>query len=156
MEFINSAPCPVSIDRESFFRVNLKYGEVIIMRLCFVLALGEKNMDDVSYRKMFVSIIDKQIRVAVHMLNDRALMMSKCGKNKIVAYETQLSASLTFLPHFYVFYDLLLDRRKVTQNLPVNPLHPNISMYILHTVLHSFPKRLTRRICVTIKGCFSW
>lgn len=27
MEFINSAPCPVSIDRESFFRVNLKYGE---------------------------------------------------------------------------------------------------------------------------------
>ena len=90
------------------------------------------------------------------MLNDRALMMSKCGKNKIVAYETQPSASLTFLPHFYVFYDLLLDRRKVTQNLPVNPLHPNISMYILHTVLCTFPKVLTRRICVTVKGCFSW
>ena len=59
VEFINSAPCPVSIDRESFFRVNLKYGEVIIMRLCFILALGEKNIDDVSYRKLFVSIIDK-------------------------------------------------------------------------------------------------
>ena len=86
------------------------------------------------------------------MLNDRALMMSKCGKNKIVAYKTQPSASLTFLPHFYVFYDLLLDRRTATQNLPVNPLHPNISMH----VLHSFPKRLTRRICVTVKGCFSW
>ena len=152
MEFINSAPCPVSIDRESFFRVNLKYGEVIIMGLCFILALGEKNMDDVSYRKLFVNIIDKQIRVAVRMLNDRALMMSKCGKNKIVAYKTQPSASLTFLPHFYVFYDLLLDRRTATQNLPVNPLHPYISMH----VLHSFPKRLTRRICVTVKGCFSW
>jgi len=27
MEFINGAPCPISIDRESFFRVDLKYGE---------------------------------------------------------------------------------------------------------------------------------
>ena len=29
----------------------------------------------------------------------------------------------------------------------VNPLHPNISMHILHTVLYTFPKLLTRRIC---------
>ena len=36
-----------------------------------------------------------------------------------------------------------------------NPLHPNISMHILHTVLHTFPKRLTRRICVAIKSCVS-
>ncbi|XP_015751378.1 PREDICTED: solute carrier family 15 member 2-like [Acropora digitifera] len=27
LEFINSAPCPVSIDPKSFFRVNLNYGE---------------------------------------------------------------------------------------------------------------------------------
>ena len=38
----------------------------------------------------------------------------------------------------------------------VNPLHPNISMHILHTVLRTFPKRLWRRICVTIKSCSSW
>ena len=38
----------------------------------------------------------------------------------------------------------------------VNPSHPNISMYILHTFLRTFPKRLTRRICLTIKSCFSW
>ena len=25
--------------------------------------------------------------------------------------------------------------------------HPNISMYILHTVLYTLPKVLTRRIC---------
>ena len=31
-----------------------------------------------------------------------------------------------------------------------NPLHPNISMHILHTVLHTFPKRLTRRICLRV------
>ena len=38
----------------------------------------------------------------------------------------------------------------------LNPLLPNISMQILQTVLHTFPKRLTRRICLTIKSCFSW
>ena len=27
----------------------------------------------------------------------------------------------------------------------VNPLHPNISMLILHTVLYTFPEVLTRR-----------
>ena len=34
-----------------------------------------------------------------------------------------------------------------------NPLHPNISMHILHTVLYTF---LTRRICLTIKSFFTW
>ena len=29
----------------------------------------------------------------------------------------------------------------------LNPLHPTISMYILNTVLHTFAKRLKRRIC---------
>ena len=35
-------------------------------------------------------------------------------------------------------------------------LHPNISMHILLTFLQTFPKRLTRRICLIIKSCFSW
>ena len=30
----------------------------------------------------------------------------------------------------------------------VNPLHSNISMHILHTVLYTFPKVLIRRICL--------
>ena len=37
-----------------------------------------------------------------------------------------------------------------------NPLHPNISMHILHTVLHTFPKVLIRRICSPVKSFFSW
>ena len=37
-----------------------------------------------------------------------------------------------------------------------NPLHPNISIHILHTVLYTFNKVLTRRICLTIKSFFSW
>ena len=31
----------------------------------------------------------------------------------------------------------------------VNPLHPNISMHILCTVLYTFTKVQTRRICLT-------
>ena len=36
-----------------------------------------------------------------------------------------------------------------------NPLLPNISIHILHTVLCTFTKVLTRRICLTIKSFFS-
>ena len=35
------------------------------------------------------------------------------------------------------------------------PLHPNISIHILHTIHHTFPKVLTRRICLIIKSCSS-
>ena len=42
------------------------------------------------------------------------------------------------------------------QNTTFSPLHPNISLHILHTVLYTFPKVLTRRICLTIKSFFSW
>ena len=35
-----------------------------------------------------------------------------------------------------------------------NPLHPNISMHILHTVLYIFPKMPTWGICLTIKSFF--
>ena len=38
----------------------------------------------------------------------------------------------------------------------VNSLQLNISRNILQTVLHTFPKVLTRRICLTIKSFFSW
>ena len=34
----------------------------------------------------------------------------------------------------------------------MNPLHPNISMLILRTVLNTIPKGLKRRICLTVKS----
>ena len=37
-----------------------------------------------------------------------------------------------------------------------NPFHPNISIHILHTVLCTFTKVLTRRIYLTIKSFLSW
>ena len=36
------------------------------------------------------------------------------------------------------------------------PLHPDVSMHILITVIYTFPKVLTRRICLAIKSFFSW
>ena len=33
-----------------------------------------------------------------------------------------------------------------------NSLHPNINMHILHTVLYTFLKARTRRICLTVAG----
>ena len=38
----------------------------------------------------------------------------------------------------------------------INPFHPNISLHILLTVLYTFPKVLTRRICLIIKRFPSW
>ena len=37
-----------------------------------------------------------------------------------------------------------------------NPLHPKIIMHILHTVLYTFPKEKTRRLCLLIKSFISW
>ena len=37
-----------------------------------------------------------------------------------------------------------------------NSLHPNISIYFLHTVLYAFPMALTKRICLTINSFFCW
>ena len=40
--------------------------------------------------------------------------------------------------------------------LYLNPIHPNISMHILHTFLYIFTEVMTRRICQKIKGFFGW
>ena len=47
LEFINGAPCPVSIDRQSFFMVDLKYGEVCSMK-AFILFINENGYSSVS------------------------------------------------------------------------------------------------------------
>ena len=47
LEFINGAPCPVSIDRQSFFMVDLKYGEVCSIK-SFSLFINESVFGSVS------------------------------------------------------------------------------------------------------------
>ena len=61
--------------------------------------------------------LTNRFQVAVHLFSNRSQMTSKCGKNKKVAHEAQLSVSLMFLPHFDVLCDLLLNRRIATWNL---------------------------------------
>ena len=50
----------------------------------------------------------------------------------------------------------LREVQSLNQQEILNPFHPNISIRILHTVNRTFPKVLTRRICLTIKTFFSW
>ena len=50
----------------------------------------------------------------------------------------------SYPPHKRIVTDKFLD-----------PLHPKISMHILHTVLYTFPLVLTRRICLKIKSFFT-
>ena len=50
----------------------------------------------------------------------------------------------------------IIFEKKIDMKVSFNPLHPNISMHILHTVLYTFHKVLRRRICLTIRTFFSW
>ena len=70
--------------------------------------------------------------------------------------EHRLEAVFTCLSEHAVSHALLAGQKDALSRLsPINSLHPNISMHILHTVLYTFTKRLIRRICLTVKSCFS-
>ena len=61
--------------------------------------------------------LTNRFQVAARLFSNRSQMTSKRGKNKKVAHKAQPSVSLTFLPHFNVLRDLLLNRRTATWNL---------------------------------------
>ena len=42
-----------------------------------------------------------------------------------------------------------------TRRVSINPLHPKVSMHILHTVSYPFPQVLTRRFCRIIKSSYT-
>ena len=52
----------------------------------------------------------------------------------------------------YAYQGVLCEVGQGFSKTKIYPLHPNISMHILHTVLYTNPKVLTRRICLTIKN----
>ena len=53
-------------------------------------------------------------------------------------------------------HNIIFEKKKIDMKASFNPLHPNISMHILHTVLYTFHKVLRRRICLTIRTFFRW
>ena len=71
-----------------------------------------------------------------------AIMTSKCGKNKEVAHEPQLSVSVMFLPHFDIFCDLLLNRPPATWNLII----------LFYSMIRK-EKRPTIHICLESLDC---
>ena len=70
----------------------------------------------------------------------------------------KISWILSFFAHATLFSLSLCTLTPVCifLNWSFNPLHPNISIHILHTVICIFTDVLTRRICLTIKSFFSW
>ena len=52
------------------------------------------------------------------------------------------------------YYGKKLERKKDYGKIVMNPFHPKISLPFLHTALYTFPKVLTRRICLPIKNFF--
>ena len=85
---------------------------------------------------------------------------------KMTAWQRFLTSKLNYENDTHSFNSAITKKLQKTQKslqwrttnriLGVNSLHPNISKHILHTVLYTFPKVLTRRICLTIKSFFSW
>ena len=82
---------------------------------------GEFELDQVNNitleQTIAIFYLTNRFQVAMHLFSNTSQMTSKCGKNKKVAHEAQLSASLMFLPHFEVHCDLLLNRRMATWTL---------------------------------------
>ena len=66
---------------------------------------------------LYIYYLTNRFHAAVRLFSNRSQMASKCGKNKEMAHEPQVSVLLMFLPHFDVHCDLLLNRPTATWNL---------------------------------------
>ena len=60
-------------------------------------------------------------------------------------------------PYIYLMYlSQRMDMWNIVKKKSLcNPFNPEINTHILHTVLYTFPKVLTRRICLIIKNFFN-
>ena len=71
-------------------------------------------------------------------------------------YRTMQLQWPSFLVHENNLIQLIKSPKSPYMRLFLNPLPPDISVHILHTIHYTFPKVLTRRICLIITSCFSW
>ena len=82
---------------------------------------GEFELDQVNNitleQTIAIFYVTNRFQVALRLFSNTSQMMSKCGQNKKVAHEAQLSVSLLFLPRFEVLCDLLLNRCMATWTL---------------------------------------
>ena len=71
-------------------------------------------------------------------------------------YRTMQLQWPSFLVHENNLIQLIKSPKSLYMRLFLNPLPPDISIHNLHSIHSTFPKVLTRRICLIIKSCFSW
>ena len=105
-----------------------------------------------SYMLRQVTLSDKSLLAAFFFTPKRVSRMTSS-----MSFQPVWRGELLATPIDYAVVNLLgccLVMQKETTK--VNPLHPNISIDSLHTVLYTFPKELTRRLSLTIKSFFSW
>ena len=81
----------------------------------------------------------------------------------MAAYKCTLFSTNSYNTLLKTLYNIVVSADKIVIKLDaigwnhscaVYQLHPNISMHILHTVLYTFPKVVTRRNCFAIKSSF--
>ena len=72
-------------------------------------------------------------------------------QNKKYPWEKKMKIEVHNFLSFEWNYEILKWTDKMRQKKKINNnLHPNISMYILYTILNIFPRVLIRRICQII------
>ena len=112
----------------------------------------------------------KRFRVVMGLYNNSSQKTSNCCKNindtlsftwcnLFVNYTIHSENSWMYCCYYTISYLDKVTHYYLSANIWkafFNPLHPEISMHILHSVLHKFPKVLIRRICLTIKSFLSW
>ena len=95
-------------------------------------------------------------------LADCSLSTERCHHRNILTKKLQnlrsfcSHASLFIIDFLWIHFCKDCQCGSELPNFATNPLHPNISKHILHTVLYTIPTVWTRRICLSIKSFFSW
>ena len=79
------------------------------------------------------------------------LKFSFSGRSKRRLFFTGMGDKVLFLHSFHIIL-IPFKKKLVPRKELLNPLHPNINMNILHTIIHTFLIILTRRICLKIKS----
>ena len=110
---------------------------------CISMKEMQTNYNNMQYKSNMTAVVYliNRFQVAVRLFSNRWQRTSKCGKNKKVAHEAQMSVSLTFLPHFDVLCDLLLNRRTTTWNLIVLYSKELKKVLMMTSSIHLSPNR---------------
>ena len=85
-----------------------------------------------------------------HYLSLTLIFIFESKQKTFIFYRNGRQGSFsTFIPYHI---DSIKKKKLVPRKELLNPLHPNINMHILHTIIHTFLIILTRRICLKIKS----